>query len=195
MGGNCQLKVVKRDGSVEGYLHTKVMGSVSSALAETEQGGIHVAEELAEVVTYFLYRNHKSNFVSSSEIFSIVKAVLGGTGYEDAAIVLSEHHFQRRLKRSRIEVVSADIREIADAESVNNPLELDQRSSWEKSRIASYLVSKHNVSWQTARVISSIVEQKVFNIGVVLVPSSLIKQLVLTEAAMVLRAERQLQSV
>ena len=39
------------------------------------------------------------------------------------------------------------------------------------------------------------VEEKVFNMGVTLVPASLVKQLVLRDAAAVLRAERQLQTV
>jgi hypothetical protein len=39
------------------------------------------------------------------------------------------------------------------------------------------------------------VEEKIFNMGITLVTASLIKQLVLGDAAAILRAQRQLQSV
>ena len=190
-----QLKVVKADGSVEGYLHTKVVGTISNALGLIDQADICVAEELAEAVTYFLYRKQKPLVISSNEIFSIIEAVLMATGYEDAAAALSEHHFERKLKRSRIEVVCVDVYELADAEELCRAERPVGRGRWEKSRIVNDLVIKYGVCRQTARVIASMVEEKVFNMGVTLVSASLIKQLVLRDAAAVLRAERQLQTV
>ena len=190
-----QLKVIKADGSIEEYLHTKVIGTISNALGRIDQADIHIAEQLAEVVTYFLYHKQKPLVVTSSEILSIIEAVLTTTGYEDAAIVLSEHHFERKLKRSRIEVVSVDIQQLSDADLLANVGESSSRSRWDKSRIVEDLVTKHAVGRQTARTIASMVEEKIFNMGVTLVPASLIKQLVLGDAAAVLRAERQLQTV
>jgi transcriptional regulator NrdR family protein len=190
-----QLKVIKTDGGTEEYLHTKIIGTISSALSRIDQPDISVAEELAEVVTYFLYHGQKRRSVTSSEIFSIIKAVLTATKYEDAAVALSEHHFERRLKRSRIQVVSIDIEELADAELLCKTEQSDNRSRWDKSRIARYLVQKHDISQQTARTIASMVEEKIFNIGSTLVPASLIKQLVLGDTAAILRAQRQLQTV
>ena len=59
-----QLKVRKEDGSVEEYLHTKVMGAISNALASAGEADIFVAEQLAEVVTYYLYQqqNHYNRY-------------------------------------------------------------------------------------------------------------------------------------
>ena len=190
-----QLKVIKADGSVEEYLHTKVIGTISNALGRIGQADICIAEQLAEVVTYFLYRKQKRRAVTSSEIFSIIKAVLATTRYEEAAVALSEHHFERKLKRSRIEVLSIDIQELADAELLCKAEEPDGRCRWDKSRIVNDLVTKHNVSLQTARTIASMVEEKIFSIGITLVSASLIKQLVLGDAAAVLQAQRQLQTV
>jgi len=190
-----QLKVIKADGSVEEYLHTKIIGAISNALARIGQADICIAEQLADVVTYFLYHKRKRRSVTSGEIFSIVKAVLTSTGYEEAAIVLSEYHFERQLKRSRIEVVSVDIRELADAELLADTEELAGRSRWDKSRIVSDLITKHNICRQTARTIASMVEEKIFNMGITLVPSGLIKQLVLADAGVVLRAQRQLTAL
>jgi transcriptional regulator NrdR family protein len=190
-----QLKVVKADGSVEEYLHTKVVGTISNALGGVGQADICVAEQLAEVVTYFLYHKQKPLVVTSGEIFSIIEAVLTATEYEGAAIALSEHHFERKLKRSRIEVISVDICELTDAEVLCKEEKSDGRCRWDKSRIVNDLVTKYDVCQQTARTIASMVEEKIFNMGVTLVPASLINQLVLRDAAAVLRAERQLQTV
>ncbi len=190
-----QLKVIKTDGSVEEYLHTKIIGTISNALGRIGWPDIYVAEELAEVVTFYLYKRQHRRTATSSEIFSIIKAVLTATKYEDAAVALSEHHFERKLKRSRIEVVSIDIEELADAERLCRTEHLDSRSRWDKSSIVKDLVEKHDVSRQTARMIASMVEEKIFNMGLTLVPASLIKQLVLGDAAAVLRAQRQLQTV
>jgi len=190
-----QLKVIKADGGVEEYLHTKVIGTISNALSRMGQPDISVAEELAEVVTYFLYNRQGRRSVTSSEIFSIIKTVLTATKYEEAAVALSEHHFERKLKRSRIEVVSINVEELADAELLRKNEYADGRSRWSKSRIVRDLVGKHDVSQQTARMIASMVEEKIFNMGLTLVPASLVKQLVLGDAAAVLRAQRQLQTV
>ena len=190
-----QLKVIKEDGSVEEYLHTKVIGTISNALGEIGQADICVAEQLAEVVTYFLYHRQSHRSVTSNEVFSIIKAVLTATSYEDAAIELSEHHFERKLKRSRIEVVSIDIQELTDAELLAGAEQSGGRCRWDKSRIVEDLVTKYSLCQQTARMIASMVEEKIFSMGITLVPASLIKQLVLGDTAAVLRAQRQLQTV
>lgn len=190
-----QLKVIKSDGGVEEYLHTKVIGTISNALTRIGSPDMYVAEELAEVITFYLYNRQNRRTVTSSEIFSVIKAVLTATQYEEAAVALSEHHFERKLKRSRIEVASIDIEVLADAERLCKNEEADGRYRWDKSRIVNYLVEKHGVSKQTARMIASMVEEKIFNMGLTLVPVSLVKQLVLGDAAAVLRAQRQLQTI
>lgn len=195
MGTRCQIKVIKADGSLEEYLHTKIIGTVSNALAGVGAPDICVAEQLADVVTYFLYHKKKPRTVTSGEIFSIVKAALTATGYEEAAVALSEYHCRRKLKRCRIEVISVDIYEQSDAEVLCEAKEFGPRSRWDKSRVVSDLVTRHNVCRQTARAIASMVEEKIFNMGLTLVPSSLIKQLVLGDTATLLRAQRQLQTV
>ncbi len=188
-----QLKVIKTDGSVEEYLHTKIIGTISTALSAIGRADIYVAEELAEVVTFYLYKRQHRRTANSSEIFSIIKAVLASTGYDEAAAALSEHNFERRLKRSRVEVVSLDVEKLADAEMLCKNDHPDRRSRWDKTRIVKDLMEKHDLSRQIARTIASMVEEKIFNMGLMLVPASLIKQLVLSDTAAVLRAQNQLQ--
>lgn len=189
-----QLKVIKANGTVEEYLHTKVIGTINNALGKTGQADIVIAEQFAEVVTYFIYHQQNNRSITSSEIFSIVKVVLAATGYEKAAAALSEYHFERRLKRSRTEVVPVDIKKLTDAELLAGTGEHNSRCRWDKSIIVKDLIAKHNLCRQTARMIAAMVEEKIFNMGITLVPSSLIKQLVLGDAATVLRAQEQLQT-
>jgi len=190
-----QLKVIKADSSVEEYMHTKVLGTISNALGSAGQPDIDVAEQLADVVTYYLYNGENHRSVTSSEVFSVIKAVLAATNYEEAAVALAEHHFKRKLKRSRIEVVWVDVEGLRDAELLAKGEELGNRCQWDKSRIVKDLVTKYDISRQTARAIASMVEERIFNVGITLVPASLIKQLVLGDAAALLRAQRQLQTV
>ncbi len=190
-----QLKVIKADGSNEEYSHTKVIGTINNALSKIGQADVYIAEQLAEVVTYFLYRRQNHRSVTSSEIFSIIKAVLSATDYEDAADGLSEYHYVRKLKRSRTEVVSIDIKELTDAELLAGAREAGGRFRWDKSVIIKDLVTKYELCPLTARAIASMVEEKIFNTGINLIPTSLIKQLVLGDTAAVLHAQRQLQPV
>jgi transcriptional regulator NrdR family protein len=187
-----QLKVIKTDGAVEEYLHTKVMGTINNALGKMGQADTCIAEELAEVVTYYLYHRQDRYKVTSNEVFSIIKAVLTATGYEEAALALSEYHYERRLRRCRIDVVSVDIQELADAKQLGRADQLHSKSRWDKTRIVNDLVAKHGICRQTARMIASMVEDKIFNMGITLVPVSLIKQLVLGDAAAILRAQSAL---
>jgi transcriptional regulator NrdR family protein len=189
-----QLKVIKADGNLEEYSHTKVMGTFNNALCRIGQADVFIAEQLAEVVTYFLYHRQNRRTATSSEIFSIIKAALSAVSYDEAAVGISEHHFQRRLKRSRTEVVSIDIQQLTDAELLTDAQAANNRCRWDKSRIAEDLVAKYDLRTQTARTIASMVEEKIFNMGINLVPSSLIKQLVLGDTAAVLRAQQQLQT-
>ena len=190
-----QLKVIKSDGTEEEYIHTKVIGTLSNALSNSDQADVYIAEQFADVVTYYLYHRQNRRVATSSEILSIIKAVLTETGYDNAAISLSEHHYERQIKRSSIEVVSIDNQELTDAEQFTIARESGSRSRWDKSKIANDLVQKSSFSRQTARAIAAMVEYRIFNMGLTLVPTSLIRQLVLNETAAVLRAQKQMQTV
>ena len=188
-----KLAVVKTDGTTEEYIHTKVVGAIANALGAAGQPDIAAAEELAEAVTFFLYRSVERRSVSSGEILSIIKMVLAGTGYEGAAVALSEHHFDRRLKRCRVEVTTGQPYELRDARGLYKESQNHTRSRWDKSRIVENLVGRHGFGRQTARTVASMVEEKVLNIGLPVVPADLIGQLVLSDAAAILHAQQQLQ--
>jgi transcriptional regulator NrdR family protein len=186
------LTVVKSDGSAEEYLHTKVIGTISRALSGAGCADIYLIEQLAEAVTYYLYNQHDSRTVTSGEIFSMIKAVLTSTGYDDAALLLNQYHMERRLKRCRIEVVFADVRELADSAAQGESETEQLREPWDKSRIVENLVTQRGMDRQMARAVAAMVEEAVFNMGLSSIPSGLINQLVLNQAAVILRAEQQL---
>jgi hypothetical protein len=190
-----QLKVIKADGSVEEYFHTKVVGTINNALAESDQPDVFIAENLADAVTFFLYRSQNHYTITSGIILSIIKAVLDETGYEDSALALTEHHLRRKIKRSRIEVLHIDVQNIADIGNFYGTDESLPKSRWDKSKIVDWLVKKHQLPRHTARMIASMTEEKILAMGVSLVSTGLIKQLVLADAALVMRAHQQLQAV
>jgi hypothetical protein len=190
-----RVKVVKADGSEEDYLHTKVVGTICHALDGVGRADIHVAEELAEAVTYYLFGSRRERKIGSGEVFSIVQAVLAATGYEDAAAALSEHHYQRRMRRGRTEVIAARLAGVRDAGMMQSAIREGRRSRWDKSRIVADLVGEHGLGVQSARTIAGMVEEKIFGMQMTQVTTSLINQVVLSDAAAVLEAESQLQMV
>jgi len=188
-----QLQVIKTDGTTEEYIHTKVIGTINNALSAVGRPDIAMAEDLAEVVTYYLYHQQDRRQVSSGEILAMIKAVLTSTGYEAAAAALGEHAVERRLRRARTEVLAMDVLGSADLEQLNRTRQSAARIAWDKSRIVQDLTAESGIPPQLARAVASTVEERIFNMGMTLVPRSLVKQLVLGEAAAMLQAQQELK--
>lgn len=179
-----QLKVIKADGSQEEYLHTKVIATFVNALTEPAEINTFLASQLAESVTYYLYNKHNSQTITSSEILSIVKAVLSSTGFDYAAQALVEHHYRRNLLRSRIQVVKTNPDNTVDEDSV----------CWNKSEIIGRLINEHNLDSASARTIASLVEDKILNSGFHIVPADFIKFLMLWQMKSLMSAQQQIKS-
>lgn len=189
-----QLRVVKADGSTEAYLHTKVLGTINNALTAAGRADMALAERLADVVTFHLYEETDRHSINSGEILCMIKAVLVSTGCEEAAAALTEHALERRLRRSRTEVLAVDVQDFADIEPLCQSDSPPARASWDKTRIVSDLTVRLGLPCQTARAIASMVEERIFSMGLTAVPQSLIRQLVLAETVATLRAEHELQT-
>jgi hypothetical protein len=182
-----QLKVIKSDGAIEEYLHTKVLGTFSNALALIDQPNVFAAEQFAEAITFYLYQKRGAETVTGDEIHLMVQAVLTATGYENAAKALNEYQLNRKLQRSRIEVV-----ENGNDEFDDTALTVDR---WSKSKIVKDLMRKNHFDLHIARAVASTVEEKVLNLGMTKIKRSLIKQIVLADMDMILKAQKQLQAV
>jgi transcriptional regulator NrdR family protein len=189
-----RLKVIKTDGTCEEYLHTKVMHTINKALACVDQTDIITAENLSEVVTYYLYKRHGEAAIPSNEILSVVKVTLTATGYEAAAEALANHHSQRKLRRGRVELVHVNLEKASDAHKLFGDGYQLEKSPWDKSVIVEDLIAEEGLDRHTARTIASMVEERLFSLELTAVPASLVKQLVLSDTAAVLRAQKQLQT-
>jgi len=190
-----QLQVIKSDRSREKYLHTKVIGTINKALSRAEYADVYEAEQLSEVVTYYLHKDSASKTVTSGEIFSIIKAVLESTGHEKAADTLNNYQLNRKMGRIRVEVVDINIQQLCDAHALCSGDNLFQSCQWNKSIIVADLIEEYKIDRQAARVIASMVEEKILAMKLNRVPVSLIRQLVLSDTALILQAQSQLLAV
>lgn len=198
-----QLKVIKADGMQEGYLHTKVIAAFVNALAKPQEDNALVARQLAEAVTFYLYNKYGRDKITSSEIFSIIQAVLSSTGCDDAAVNLTEHHCRRNLLRARVEVTKPDIQKISDAVKLRQvitaqPVNCSPRcdrvaTGWNKSKIINDLVTEYNLDSTTARTVASIVEEKILSSGFRCVTAEFVRFLVICQTQAILSAQQQLQ--
>ena len=180
-----QIRILKSDGTIEPYLHTKVLGTFHYALALTGSESLYAAEQMAEAVTFYLYRQVSSGTLNTDQIHQMVMDVLSSTGYASASEALSDYRLSRKLKRKRIDVIT-DVKE--------NP-NMTMSTHWDKTRIAEDLMNSHNVDRLLARAIASSVEEKILNLGVTKVRKSLIHQLVISDMESMLDAHRQLATV
>jgi len=175
-----QLKVVKADGTIEEYLHTKVLGTIANAFAGTGQDTTFVAEQLADAITFYLYGTHQADGqVSTSEIYFMIQAMLTATGHDEASLVLNNYHFTRALTRKRTEVVDSFLGE--------------NQQSWNKSQITFALV-RQGIEMSSARTIAGMVEEKVLRMALNRVPKRLIAELVEVEKHNILQACSQLDA-
>ena len=189
-----QLEIIKADGTSEPYLHTKVLGAINNALAGAGRPDMAMAEDLSEVVTFHLYQDADRRGISSGEILAIVKAVLAATGCEEAAAALAEHALERRLRRSRTEVLAVNVRDFTDVQQLCQADRPPGRMPWNKGQIVHDLMTRSGLPRQMARAIASTVEERAFRMEMTAVPLSLLRQLVLGETVAALQAERELQT-
>jgi len=182
-----QLKVIKSDGSVEEYLHTKVIGTFNNALDMVGKPSVFAAEQFSEAVTFHLYNEKTAHAVTTDEIHLMIESVLNATGYYQAAQMLTDYRLTRKLKRKRIEVFDDSFQE--NQSGYRHP------TLWDKSQIIEDLVTKNCLSRQMARVVASSVEEKILNLEMIKVSRRLIKQLVIADMNAMLEAQKQLQIV
>jgi 2-phosphoglycerate kinase len=179
-----QLKVIKTDGSLEEYLHTKVIGTLNNALSLIDQPNVFAAEQFAEAITFHLYHKQQQRLIASDEIHLMIQAVLSATGYLNAAVALNQFRLNRAIKRRRVEVIDVDG---DDGECEDQP--------WSKSILVEHLIVRRELDLHTARAIAAQVEDKVLNLGISRVPRSLVRQLVIHDSDMMLAARDQLELI
>ncbi|MBN1436647.1 MAG: hypothetical protein JW936_06210 [Sedimentisphaerales bacterium] len=182
-----QLIVAKCDGSSEVYLHTKVMGSISSALADCDYFEPHLAEDLSEAVTTYIKRRYGCGEVGADEIHSMIEVVLSDIGFEAAALCLHEHRINRQVQRGRTVVLDYGAAELAGMDCYD-----EFTQPWNKSIIVADLEEKHGMSRGTARSVAGQVEERVLRLGCRTITRSLVGELVANELLVMGQAEKML---
>jgi len=180
---NMQIRVLKADGQIEPYLHTKVLGTFHNALALAGDSTLFAADQMAEAVTFYLYAHKPVGPIPTDEIHRMIESVLTATGFVRAAEALDDYRLKRRLKRRRVEVIGE-----ADPDGGRETTE------WSKKRLAESLVRTYRVDALTARAIAGAVEEKVLAMNVTRLGTSLLRQLILGDMETFLEAGRQLQA-
>ena len=164
-----QLTVIKSDGTEEVYRHTKVLGAMAAALSDAGLYQPHIAEELSEAVTLYLKHQYGCGQVTFDEIYAMLQAVLTDTGYDRAAECLHDHHVQRQIKRSRIEVFSFD-----------TPSDF---RPWNKSIVVQDLIQQRHIEYDLARSVAGTVEETAMRMDCRALSTDLIGALVRQELA------------
>lgn len=176
-----QIQVQKADHTTEPFQHTKVLATFHLALSLSGQGDLYTAEQLAEAVTFYVYRRAERQ-VASEEICLMVLAILRDTGCGRAAEVLNRHRLERQLQRKRIEVLYGQNGSTVTA-------------AWDKSRLVEELMRAFRLARPMARVIAGSVEEKVLRMGITRVSRGLLNELIAADCEAMRRAEEQLQAV
>lgn len=179
-----QLKVIKSDGSVEEYLHTKVIGTINNALSLVGESNVFASEQFAEAITFYLYQRNDEARIASERIHLMIQAILSATGYDHAARALAEHRLNRQLARRRTLVICPV------SGSSDHP-----EQPWDKSMVVRDLMNRQGLDYHVARAIASAVEEKVLSLGLSRVRHTLVRELVASETDALLRAGQQLQAV
>lgn len=168
-----QIRVVKRDGSIEPFAIAKMLNCIRNGLAATgETCGLDMsaAGGLAEAVYEYLTSSFCRTPVPSRHLADLVELVLTQTGHSTAGMAIRDHAINREQHRRRLMVASA---RPADGRFVQH--------RWSKSLLVRHLRRQHHLDVPIARLIAGRVEQLLFNCGLRVVTSGLIREMARSE--------------
>ena len=174
------IRVIKADRTMESYLHTKVLSTFHNALSRAGQGDLYTAEQLAEAVTFYLYRQSQTRQISTEEIHLMILAVLRDTGYDRSAQMLNQHRLERQLQRRRVEIL-------------DNRNGAAVRVLWDKSFLVEELMRTFSLERPLSRAVAGSVEEKIFRMGISRISRGLLNELIAADLEAMLSAQEQLQ--
>jgi len=159
-----ELRVRKRDGSIESFSLAKVAQCIQAGLlaANDDENPRHCARNLAEAVQDFLVSDADGPH-ATTRILELVEVVLTQTGHPNAAVQAVRFAESRQACRRRLIIASYHPR---DGRLVHR--------RWDKPRLIAYLRREHGLDMQTARMIAGRVELQLFNCQMKTVTASLI---------------------
>jgi hypothetical protein len=167
------LRVAKRDGSIEPFLTCKLLQCIRHGLdatGETADLDAATARGLGEAVCEYLHSTYKGPAIPARQLIDLVELVLTQTGHSGAAMAI-RHHSCFRDKQRRMVMVAAPRA---------NDGRLIQRK-WDKALLVQHLRRQHELDVPVARLIAGRVEQLVFNCGLRVVTAALVSEMVKSE--------------
>ena len=163
-GPRMELRVRKRDGSLESFSLAKIAQCIHAGLlaSNDDDNARACARNLAEAVQDFLISETDGPH-ATTHILELVELVLTQTGHASAAAQAVRYAETRQACRRRMIVASYHAR---DGRLVHR--------RWDKGRLIAYLRREHGLDTQTARMIAGRVELLVFNCQMKTITASLI---------------------
>ena len=168
-----QLRVCKRDGSVEPFSIAKMLHCIRAGLAacgEHAEFDLVTARSLGEAVHDYLLNSHHERSISSRHLADLVDTVLSQTGHSAAAMALRDYNSFREQQRRMVMVASPRPR---DGRFVQH--------RWNKALLVQHLRRQHTLDSPTARMIAGRVEQLIFCCGLRAVTGGLVREMVRSE--------------
>lgn len=140
MSDKVDIKVRKRDGSVEAFDEQRLRGVIARGLVAAD-GDFTFAGELASAIHFYL-RKSRQYLVTSSALFEMTLKAMQRVNMHTAANRLELHRSAREMKRRLLRI------------------SYGQRTTtlWDKSWLAEFACRSWNVSHRTGRILAGEVE-------------------------------------
>jgi len=171
--------VRKRDGRVVPFDKQKIADAIFKAAKAVGGEDMHLADELAGVVTLFLEKHYPSGPPGIEDIQDMVEKVLIETGHARTAKAYILYRQKRAEMREKARVLKhEERRDSTDRDLMVDGQAIKQSFAWDRRKIADALVREADISNDLADEIASAVEKRVFDSGMVRISTNLIRALV-----------------
>jgi anaerobic ribonucleoside-triphosphate reductase len=171
--------VHKRDGRTAAFTKKKIADAIFKAAKAVGGEDMHLANELAGVVTLFLEKHHPSSSPGIEDIQDMVEKVLIETGHARTAKAYILYRQKRAEMREKARVLKhTERRDSTDRDLMVDGQAIKQSFGWDRRKIAEALVREADVSSEIADEIASAVEKRVFDSGTDRITTTLIRALV-----------------
>ena len=143
MSDKVDIKIRKRDGSVEVFDEQRLRGVIARGIVAAGED-FTFAGELASAVHFYL-KSSRQYLVASSVLFEMVLKAMQRVNMHTAARRLELHHSAREMRRRLIRVSHGD----------------HLTTLWDKSWLAEFACRSWNVSRRTGRILAGEVEKTI----------------------------------
>ncbi|HHT9118730.1 MAG TPA: anaerobic ribonucleoside-triphosphate reductase, partial [Candidatus Hypogeohydataceae bacterium YC38] len=172
--------VRKRDGRLVPFDTTKIADAIFKAVRAVGGDDRAMAEELAEMVTFYLEKQFDGKIPGIEDIQDQVEKILIETGHAKTAKAYILYRDKRSRLRETIKVRKKvkKGRDTTDLALLVDTDTRDETSPWNKGKIALALEKEAGLPLDEALAIASAVEKRIFDSGIHRISTTLIRELV-----------------